>query len=246
MEDIEYKRLQKSSYLSAALTLMGFVIIVGSLAFSYFQIKEKEIRVNELTEKEKKLASKITSQERRLEATTQELEKKRQELTSLEGRIEDVMPDFERVFVLLDELHEDASGGQIAGINEITKVSGGIKIILEENLLISLVKQLDKTKAAFERYVHSKEPWALRALWEGNNAALSLLKARKHLLPDDLRKDADQLIVHYDVWLREYASVVNDKELTTETPFVFAGPKGTPFPVKAEQHLRKRLESILR
>ena len=66
MEDIEYKKLKKSSYMSATLTLMGFIIIVGSLAFSYFQIKEKEIRVNDLTEIEKELESKITNQERRI------------------------------------------------------------------------------------------------------------------------------------------------------------------------------------
>ena len=67
MEDIEYKKLQKSSYISAFLSLMGFVIIVSSLAFSYFQIKQKEIRVKELTQKEQELASKIEDQERRIE-----------------------------------------------------------------------------------------------------------------------------------------------------------------------------------
>jgi len=66
MEDIEYKRLQKSSYISAVLTLMGFVIILSSLVFSYFQIKEKELMVNELTKIEEELASKIKSQERRI------------------------------------------------------------------------------------------------------------------------------------------------------------------------------------
>lgn len=66
MEDIEYTKLQKSSYISATLTLMGFVIIVSSLAFSYFQIKEKEERLNELSTIEKGLESKIKSQELRI------------------------------------------------------------------------------------------------------------------------------------------------------------------------------------
>lgn len=232
MEDIEYKRLQKSSYISAILTIMGFMIIVGSLAFSYFQIKEKEIRVNELTEKEEELASKIKSQE--------------SQLALLEGRVEEAILDLGRISVLSDRLRKDASQKQIDDINEITEISVGIKNRLEKNLLESLVGQLDKTKAAFERYVHNKEPRALRALWEGNSAALSLLKERRHLLPDDLQEDVDQLIVHYDVWLSEYASVVGDKEMTTETPFVFAGPKGYPFPYEAEKHLRERLESLLR
>lgn len=67
MEEIEYKKLQKSSYISAALTLMGFVIIVSSLAFSYSQIKEKEIRLNKLTKIEKELESKIKRQELRIQ-----------------------------------------------------------------------------------------------------------------------------------------------------------------------------------
>jgi hypothetical protein len=226
MEDIEYKKLQKSSYTSAALTLMGFGIIVGSLAFSSFQIKRKEIRINELTEIEEEIA--------------QELEKKRQELTLVEARTEEAIHDFEMIFPLLNELGEGASQEQIAEIKAITDISAKTKNILAKNLLISLVRQLDKTKAAFERYV------PLQALWEGNSAALSLLKARKYLLPDDLKKDADQLIEHYEAWLSVYTSVVGDKELTTETPFVFAGPNGCPFPREAERNLRERLESLLR
>lgn len=63
MEETEYQKLRRSSYLSAALTVMGFVIIVSSLIFSYTQIREKEARVNELTELEDQLAKKIEEQE---------------------------------------------------------------------------------------------------------------------------------------------------------------------------------------
>ena len=66
MDNIEYKKLQRSSYLSAVLSLFGFIIIIGSLVFSYVEIQKKERKVNALAEIEKALGEKIRSQELRI------------------------------------------------------------------------------------------------------------------------------------------------------------------------------------
>ncbi|MDO6621087.1 pYEATS domain-containing protein [Shewanella sp. 6_MG-2023] len=62
MENIEYLKIQKSSILSAGLSLFGFIIILSSLGFSYNEIKDKELQVKNLTELEESLQLKIDNQ----------------------------------------------------------------------------------------------------------------------------------------------------------------------------------------
>ena len=65
MIDNEYKKLQRSSNISALLSLVGFVIILGSLAFSYTEIKQKIKIVNELNSKKDALILDIETQKQR-------------------------------------------------------------------------------------------------------------------------------------------------------------------------------------
>ena len=65
MIDNEYKKLQRSSNISALLSLVGFVIILGSLAFSYTEIKQKIKIVNELNTKKDALILDIKTQEQK-------------------------------------------------------------------------------------------------------------------------------------------------------------------------------------
>lgn len=66
MKDIDYHKLQKASLISGLLTLFGFVIIIGALSFSYYEIKKKEIRLEVLSQIEKELEVKIKTQEFRI------------------------------------------------------------------------------------------------------------------------------------------------------------------------------------
>ena len=65
MIDNDYKKLQRSSNISALLSLVGFVIILGSLAFSYTEIKQKIKIVNELNTKKDALILDIETQKQR-------------------------------------------------------------------------------------------------------------------------------------------------------------------------------------
>ena len=62
MENIEYSKIRKSSVLSACLSLSGFIIILGSLGFSYNEIKSKELQIKSLTKLEESLQLKIDNQ----------------------------------------------------------------------------------------------------------------------------------------------------------------------------------------
>ena len=64
MENLEYTKLRKASIISALLSLFGFLIVIGSLGFSYKEIKNKEFQVRNLIETEKNLQSKIENQKR--------------------------------------------------------------------------------------------------------------------------------------------------------------------------------------
>ncbi len=62
MEDIQYKQLQRASNISAILTLLGVVVVISALIFSYFEIRKMEERVAELAAEESQLKEKIEHQ----------------------------------------------------------------------------------------------------------------------------------------------------------------------------------------
>jgi hypothetical protein len=61
-----------------------------------------------------------------------------------------------------------------------------------------------------------------------------MLLSHGHLIPADLRDVSGRLIEHYDRWLEEYDRVRGDRKIAPNEPFVFAGPKGYPFPQGAD------------
>jgi len=78
--------------------------------------------------------------------------------------------------------------------------------------------QLRRTRRAFER----GDRETLKA---GNEAIRDLLLARSHLVPPELRADADALVEHYDQWLATY-----EQQRVEEGP---AGPIDIAFPTEA-------------
>lgn len=64
-------------------------------------------------------------------------------------------------------------------------------------LLGPIDAQLRHTRRAFERGDRD-------TLKAGNEAVRDLLLTRNHLVPPELRPDADALVEHYDLWLATY------------------------------------------
>ena len=78
--------------------------------------------------------------------------------------------------------------------------------------------QLRRTRRGFER--GDRE-----TLHEANEAIRDLLLTRSHLVPPELRADADALVEHYDQWLAMY-----EKQRAEDGP---AGPIDIAFPSDA-------------
>jgi hypothetical protein len=113
-------------------------------------------------------------------------------------------------------------------------------------LLGPMYMQLDRTKRAFRRWERKNLFLEVKVIRDGNVAIRDLLLTRAQLIPPDLLEDAGKLIEHYDRWLEEFERVRESEQPDLETPFVFVGPKGYPFPVQAEASFRKAFAGLWR
>lgn len=106
--------------------------------------------------------------------------------------------------------------------------------------LSPLVTQLNRTKAAFQRWRDQNLYLEARIIREGNIAARNLLISKSHLVIPSLRPAAADLVEHYDRWLEEFDRIRGGTEPDLQTPFVFVGPEGYPFPAHAEASFVQR------
>ena len=75
-----------------------------------------------------------------------------------------------------------------------------------------------------------------------DHAVIGLLLTNAHLIPPELFNDAGRLVEHYDVWLEEFENRRNSENPNLESEFVYAGPKGFPFPRDAEDNFKKKYD----
>ena len=104
--------------------------------------------------------------------------------------------------------------------------------------------QLVRTKLAFERWKGKNLFLESKIIRTGNQEILNLLLTRSSLIPQELRDCASRLIQHYDVWLEEFERKRLAEKPDLETPFVFAGPKGFPFPTECDQKFRNKFQEM--
>ena len=102
-------------------------------------------------------------------------------------------------------------------------------------LLGPMIMQMSRTKRAFKRWQAKNLFLESKIIGEGNRTVRDLLLQKGHLIPTELLIDADLLIEHYDVWLEEFEALRKSENPDTEATFVFAGPRGKPFPSASEQ-----------
>ncbi len=107
-------------------------------------------------------------------------------------------------------------------------------------LLAPMMVQLDRTKAAFDRWTEQNLYLEAKIIREGNIAVRDLLIGKAELVRPELQEDARRLVEHYDRWLEEFDRVRGGTEPDLQTPFVFVGPKGFPFPRDSEERFRQR------
>jgi hypothetical protein len=113
-------------------------------------------------------------------------------------------------------------------------------------LLGPLYIQFDRTSRAFSRWQSKNLFLEAKVIKEGNLTIRDLLLSKSYLIPPALLEDASTLIEHYDRWLEEFERIRNDQNPDLDTPFVFVGTKGFPFPIDAETNFRKAFTEMWR
>jgi hypothetical protein len=115
-------------------------------------------------------------------------------------------------------------------------------------LLLPIKVHFDRTRQAFTAWVENKPTKPNieieDAIKASNSVIRNILTNKWHLLPADLQKDAMRLIEHYDAWQEEYDRLRPGGVRDPNVPYVFAGPKGVPFPADAEQHFIDRYKKM--
>jgi hypothetical protein len=111
-------------------------------------------------------------------------------------------------------------------------------------LLGPLVMQFARTKAALDRWNTKKLFLEAQIVRVSNQTIRDTLLAKGHLIPPHLVLHATKLIVHYDVWMEAFDRVRNGSGPLPETPFVFVGPDGYPFPREAEAAFKEEFHRL--
>jgi hypothetical protein len=106
-------------------------------------------------------------------------------------------------------------------------------------LLGPLYIHFDRTKRAFDRWDAQNLYLEAKIIRDGNLAIRDLLIMKSHLIPKELRVDAGELIEHYDRWLEEFEKIRGREKPDLDTPFVFVGTQGFPFPHESERRFRE-------
>lgn len=98
---------------------------------------------------------------------------------------------------------------------------------------------LDRSKRAFDRWKNKNFYIEAKVIGESNLKIRNLLLDKPHLIPPELLTDAAKLIEHYDRWLEEFEKVRASSKPDLDTPFVFVGPSGYPFPRESELRFKE-------
>jgi hypothetical protein len=99
---------------------------------------------------------------------------------------------------------------------------------------------LYRTEKAFFRLTANNKFVEAKILKESNEKIRDLLLQNGHLIPAELLNDANNLIEHFDRWLEEFEKVRGGTNPDLETPFIFVGPQGYPFPKKSADNFQKK------
>lgn len=117
----------------------------------------------------------------------------------------------------------------------------------KERMLTELIgpicMHLHRTKRAFARYKDRNAYLEAEVLCKGNAHARELIIQKGYILDARLLDHSIRLLEHYDAWLEEYTKQRQDP-YTPGARFVFAGPRGYPFPVDAERAFMSACEKL--
>ena len=105
-----------------------------------------------------------------------------------------------------------------------------------EAFLKVLTQTLHHSSHAYLEYMNAGKTFQFaRQLKHHNSKALELLTENKSLLTDDLKKDAEALIIHYTQWSQKWEKLAAEKDHQPDDVFVFANE--VTFPRQAAKNI---------
>jgi len=112
------------------------------------------------------------------------------------------------------------------------------EVILLE-LLAPLKVQLDRTREAIRTW-KARDEHTERFIKQSNEYTRDLLISRAYLIPKELQEAANQLVTHYNNWLKKYDSVYKDGVRDPQVAFIYT----RDFPPEAEQKFLAKFEAL--
>ncbi len=98
---------------------------------------------------------------------------------------------------------------------------------------------LNRTERAFKRLQANNLYVEAKILKDSNEKIRDLLLLKSHFIPSGLTEDADKLVEHYDLYLEKFEEIRGGETPDLDTPFVFVGPDGFPFPKTSAEHFQE-------
>ncbi len=132
---------------------------------------------------------------------------------------------------------------------EVFKSARGWKEKSLSKLLGPVVMHLERTSRVAERYSTTtykekgKSYSDAMLMKESNEAVRSILLSNGHLLPENLRSQAHQLVAHYDLWESRFDAKVKKDKPTADSVFDI-GFTEEPFPEDAVKAFQDSYESL--
>src|SRR5690349_18594696 len=109
-------------------------------------------------------------------------------------------------------------------------------------ILEKLRMLLDKAAIAYRSYLdHGQTFFYARQLKECNSAILDLLTNDRNKLPFELKKDADALIEHIQIWSGKWEALAREIDHGPNDQFVFQNEHR--FPREAADRLMREIEN---
>jgi hypothetical protein len=139
---------------------------------------------------------------------------------------------------------EEQIRAQFQSSLEVFRSRRGWKEQAVSELLGPVCMQLDRTQSAFDRWRDQNLYLEAKVIGEANRTIRDLLLEKGHLMPPNLLRDAGKLVEHYDYWLEMYERKRLAESPDLETPFIFAGPQGYPFPRASAQRFQEAFLSL--
>lgn len=109
--------------------------------------------------------------------------------------------------------------------------------------LKELLSIFARSAVAYHRYLDGGKTFQFaKQLKFHNSEALQLLAGNKNLLPENLQKDAQALIIHYSEWSQKWEMLAAEKNYQPEDVFVFTND--VTFPRQAAQNFEAAFEKL--